>query len=143
MELVDRLGCYLWNPNPRENVTVTWSGGCSNGLAQGNGEVNWYQNDELIQIWETRLQDGHPDGPFVQRYGDGALEADGQHMNGEMQRDVDLSSLAMDVGRAGRSLCERRASRHLDWVRSIRQCSWGRYDSRTGDGWAGSMTRLR
>ena len=84
MELVDRLGCYLWNPNPRENVTVTWSGGCSNGLAQGNGEVNWYQNDELIQIWETRLQDGHPDGPFVQRYGDGALEADGQHMNGEM-----------------------------------------------------------
>ena len=31
----DRPGCYLWNPNPRENVTVTWSGGCSNGLAQG------------------------------------------------------------------------------------------------------------
>ena len=82
MELVDRLGCYLWNPNPRENVTVTWSGGCSNGLAQGNGEVNWYQNDELIQIWETRLQDGHPDGPFVQRYGDGALEGEGQYMNG-------------------------------------------------------------
>ena len=83
MEPADRPGCYLWNPNPRENVTVTWSGECSNGLAQGNGGVNWYQNDELIQIWETRLQDGHRDGPFVQRYGDGALEAEGQHVNGE------------------------------------------------------------
>ena len=83
MELADRSGCYLWNPNPRENVTVTWSGACSNGLAQGDGQVNWYQNDELIQIWETRLQEGHPDGPFVERYGDGALGAEGRHVNGK------------------------------------------------------------
>ena len=42
MELVDRPGCYLWNPAPQEDVTVTWSGGCSNGLAQGEGRVDWF-----------------------------------------------------------------------------------------------------
>ena len=122
MELVDRLGCYLWNPNPRENVTVTWSGGCSNGLAQGNGEVNWYQNDELIQIWETRLQDGHPDGPFVQRYGDGALEGEGQHMNGKRMHGydprehltiVELTSEELCWPR-GRSLCRHERGCHGD-----------------------------
>ena len=83
MELADRLGCYLWNPSPRENVTVTWSSGCSNGLAQGDGQVDWFQNDELIQTWRTRLQGGRADGPFFQRSGDGRLEAQGRHVNGE------------------------------------------------------------
>ena len=83
MELADRPGCYVWNPHPQEHVTVTWSGGCSNNLAEGDARVRWYQNDELIQIWETRLQVGRADGPFVQRRGDRALEADGQNVNGE------------------------------------------------------------
>lgn len=63
MELADRPGCYLWNPFPQENVTVTWSRGCSGGFAQGSGRVSWYQNDELIQTVDTRLQDGRSDGP--------------------------------------------------------------------------------
>ena len=83
MELADRPGCYVWNPHPQENVTVTWSGGCSNNLAEGDARVRWYQNDELIQIWETRLQAGRADGPFVQRRGDRALEAEGQYVNGD------------------------------------------------------------
>ena len=58
MELVDRPGCYLWNPFPQDNETVTWSGVCSNGLAQGNGRVTWFENDEVSEINETRLQDG-------------------------------------------------------------------------------------
>ena len=56
MEQVDAPGCYVWNPSSRENVTVTWSRGCSNGLAEGNGRLLWYQNDELIQIWQTGLE---------------------------------------------------------------------------------------
>ena len=83
MELADRPGCYVWNPHPQENVTVTWSGGCSNNLTEGDARVRWYQNDELIQIWETRLQAGRADGPFVQRRGDRALEAEGQDVNSD------------------------------------------------------------
>ena len=83
MELANLPGCYLWNPSPRENVTVTWSGGCSSGFAGGDGRVDWYQNDVLIQIWETRLQGGRADGPFIQRSGDGSLEVNGTHVSGE------------------------------------------------------------
>ena len=66
MELVDRPGCYLWNPAPQDNETVTWSGGCSNGLAQGDGRVTWYENDELSQIVEGRLQDGRRHGTWTE-----------------------------------------------------------------------------
>ena len=68
MELADRPGCYLWNRSPLEHVTVTWNRGCLNGLAQGDGRITWFQNGELIQTWETRLEDGYPDGPSVVRY---------------------------------------------------------------------------
>ena len=83
MELADRPGCYLWNPFPQENVTVSWSRGCSGGFAQGSGRVSWYQNDEPIQILETRLQDGRSDGPTVIRDGDGALLSEGTYVNGD------------------------------------------------------------
>ena len=85
MEVVDRPGCYLWNPAPEENVTVTWSGGCSSGLAQGDGRVNWFQNAELIQIEETGLQDGRRNGSYVARLPDGALQQEGRYVNGERQ----------------------------------------------------------
>ena len=71
MELADRPGCYLWNPAPVDNETVTWSGGCSNGLAQGNGRVNWYENGELNQIEETGFRDGRRDGLNVVRDANG------------------------------------------------------------------------
>ena len=83
MELADRPGCYVWNPSPRENVAVTWSRTCSNGLARGNGRAQWYQNDELIQIWQTRLQGGCADGLSRVPSGDGELEVEGQYVNGE------------------------------------------------------------
>ena len=71
MEIADLPGCYLWNPAPQDNETVTWSGGCSNGLAQGNGRVNWYENGELSQIEETGFRDGRRDGLNVLRDANG------------------------------------------------------------------------
>ena len=83
MELVDRPGCYLWNPAPQDNETVTWSGECSNGLAQGNGRESWSQNGELSQIVDGRMRDGRSDGHVVIRSVDGTLEAEGPYVNGE------------------------------------------------------------
>jgi hypothetical protein len=34
-------GCRVWNPFPKINETVTWSGGCPNGYIEGWGEVEW------------------------------------------------------------------------------------------------------
>ncbi len=42
-------GCWLWNPNPLANETVSWSGICPNGPAMGSG----------VQVWRS-LRDGKP-----------------------------------------------------------------------------------
>ena len=85
MELADRPGCHLWNPAPIDNETVGWSGECSGGFAQGNGRVNWYENGELGQIEEARMQDGMRNGPHVVRSADGARESEGSYVHGQRQ----------------------------------------------------------
>ena len=82
MELADRPACYLWNPFPRENVTVTWSGGCSSGLAQGDGRVEWFQNGDLIQTWDAHFEEGRAEGPLTQRFASGVVQAEGVYVNG-------------------------------------------------------------
>ena len=41
MEIENKPGCYLWSDELRLNETVTWSGGCADGLAHGRGEADW------------------------------------------------------------------------------------------------------
>ena len=41
MELANQPGCWLWNPNPQPDETVTWSGGCTGGKRSGKGEEVW------------------------------------------------------------------------------------------------------
>ena len=38
MEIADRPGCYLWNPFPQDDETVTWNGECSTGLLRESDE---------------------------------------------------------------------------------------------------------
>lgn len=44
MEVSGQPACYVWNPDLRPGETVTWSGECSRGQAQGKGT--------LKQVWE-------------------------------------------------------------------------------------------
>lgn len=84
MEIAGRPGCYLWNPSPKDNETVTWTGECSNGLAQGIGRTVWYQNHEVSQTVGTSLRDGRNDGWTVVRdFGGDAGEREGCIVNGE------------------------------------------------------------
>ncbi len=82
MEVSDHLGCYLWNEAPQDNTTVTWSGGCSNGFAQGNGRESWFQNGGLIQAAEGTYIDGQPHGPWTIYFENGHREV-GPYVNGE------------------------------------------------------------
>ena len=41
MELTNQPECYVWNPDLKEEETVTWSGACSGGFAQGTGTLIW------------------------------------------------------------------------------------------------------
>ena len=72
MEISGRLGCYVWNPNPQPDETVTWTGECRGGLAQGTGSVTWV-SDGNEQVVTGRRQDGKSDGHTVVRDADGTV----------------------------------------------------------------------
>ena len=67
MELANRPRCYVWNPFPREDMTVSWSGECSNGLAQGNGRATWYQNREVFSTDQGCIVNGKGHGIWPRR----------------------------------------------------------------------------
>ena len=74
MEVSDRPGCYVWNPNPHPGETVTWTAVCANGFAQGTGTLTWLFAGRQ-QTGNGRLRDGKTDGTwhFVDRSADGSL----------------------------------------------------------------------
>ena len=67
MELDNQSGCYLWNPNLQENETVTWSGACASGLAEGFGDIVWIEgnNREISTKSTGQLQQGKHHGYWV------------------------------------------------------------------------------
>lgn len=42
MALTNQPECYFWNSDLQKDETVTWSGECSGGFAQGAGTLFWY-----------------------------------------------------------------------------------------------------
>ena len=40
-ELENNPACFVWNPYPQEQETVTWSGACADRTAQGTGTLVW------------------------------------------------------------------------------------------------------
>ncbi len=65
MGIANHPGCYLWNPFPQDDEIVTWSGGCSEGYAQGSGETTWYQSDQVSEIDVGLRQKGRSEGFWV------------------------------------------------------------------------------
>ncbi len=68
-----RTGCRVWNVSPQANETIVWSGACRDGLAQGRGVVEWYQNGRFEERCECELQDGRLSGrgTYIFANGDG------------------------------------------------------------------------
>ena len=56
--------CKIWNPQPQPNESVTWSGGCKDGLASGKGVLRWTEN-------------GKPDVEFDGEYAQGKRNGSG------------------------------------------------------------------
>ena len=54
--------CRVWNPNPQENETVSWSGGCRDGLAEGRGVLQWFRNERPEARYEGELRGGRENG---------------------------------------------------------------------------------
>ena len=82
MELANQSGCYVWNPTLRAAETATWSGACSDGLAQGPG-TDSHGYDDGEETGEGSYASGMRNGNWViilGSNGDAALE--GSYIDG-------------------------------------------------------------
>ena len=67
MELENEPGCYVWHEEPLvAGPSMTWSGGCSGGLAQGKGTITiaWSHpwSREAKSVHEGELENGKRTG---------------------------------------------------------------------------------
>ena len=81
MEIAQQPGCYVWNSSLATGASVTWTGECVGGLAQGTGTLTWI-SDGNQQTSTGRLQDGRMTGSWVVRYADGTV-GEGPYVDGE------------------------------------------------------------
>jgi hypothetical protein len=64
-------GCRVTNAHPQPNERITWSGGCKNGFAQGQGVLLWFENNRPAERYEGELRGGQMNGHGVLTTGDG------------------------------------------------------------------------
>ena len=76
-----RPGCRVWNPEPRPNESVVWTGRCANGFAQGHGTLIWLQNTQATDRFSGEYRDGKRTGRGVYTW------ADGERYEGEYRDD--------------------------------------------------------
>ena len=81
MEIAQKSGCYVWNPNPQPAESVTWTGECAAGLAHGAGTLTW-TSDGSQQTETGRLQNGKHNGTWVIRLANGSVQ-EGPLVDGE------------------------------------------------------------
>lgn len=58
----DQNGCKIANPHPQPKETVTWSGACVDGLASGEGSMQWFEEGRPTARYEGALEAGWANG---------------------------------------------------------------------------------
>lgn len=83
-------GCKVWDPVPDPAETIIWSGDCRNGLAEGQGVLQWFDN-------------GKPNGRDQGRWAKGMMNGQGKsilpngsHYDGEW-RDGEANGIGTAV----------------------------------------------
>jgi hypothetical protein len=64
-------GRLVWNPHPESYKTISWTGGCKNGHADGEGTLVWLKNGREIAHYQVELRDGRANGQGVEIFADG------------------------------------------------------------------------
>jgi hypothetical protein len=79
--IADKKGCKIANPFPQPGESVTWSGGCKNGLADGRGSMQWFIDGKPMDKFEGNLKEGWADGQ-------GTLEREDGRYTGDWKRSL-------------------------------------------------------
>jgi hypothetical protein len=74
-----RTGCRVVNPHPQPDETVTWSGACKNGFAEGQGLLQWFQSKRPFERYEGEMLGGQMDGHGTLITGNGGRYVGGFH----------------------------------------------------------------
>ncbi len=74
--LADKSGCQVWDPNPQLDETVSWSGACTNGHADGFGTVQWLKGNVSIETDKGEWRDGRQAGKGIQNWPIGRYEGE-------------------------------------------------------------------
>jgi hypothetical protein len=69
----DRNGCKISNPNPKPGETVTWSGACERGYAEGKGVLQFSLAGKPAARYEGTMHKGLISGSGSLRSPDGSL----------------------------------------------------------------------
>ena len=76
MELTGHPGCYVWNDYflNDEDESVTWTGGCPGGRAQGEGTLKWVRDGGKKTLEATgNLKEGKKHRKWTDRYDNGSV----------------------------------------------------------------------
>lgn len=78
-----KSGCMVWNDISPE-MTVTWSGGCKDKYADGEGTLTWFENKNIIASYTGQMQKGYVTGKGKYVY-EGWGSSEGNFVNGTLQ----------------------------------------------------------
>jgi hypothetical protein len=73
--IADKSGCKVANPFPQSGESITWSGQCKNGTADGEGILQWYVDGNATDRYEGTLVDGWAEGKGTLTRADGGRYA--------------------------------------------------------------------
>ncbi|HXQ67455.1 MAG TPA: hypothetical protein VN980_12845, partial [Alphaproteobacteria bacterium] len=63
--IADANGCRVWNADPVPGQSISWSGPCNDGLADGKGVLQWSENGRPSDRYEGEFVKGHANGHAV------------------------------------------------------------------------------
>lgn len=70
--IADKNGCKVANTFPRTGETITWTGACKSGFADGEGSLQWFFEGKPDDLYEGHLDAGWANGHGVLSKTDGA-----------------------------------------------------------------------
>lgn len=76
-------GCKVWNPHPQPGEDADWTGGCTDGYAEGSGRLQWLKNGKATEHDEGTWHHGVQAGYGSQNWNSGRY--DGDLVGGEPQ----------------------------------------------------------
>lgn len=78
-----KSGCRVWDSFPQPKESISWSGPCENGVANGHGTLQWYLSGTFAERDDGEWVNGKMNGHGVITSSDG-IRYDGDFSDGQM-----------------------------------------------------------